>query len=129
MKRLSLLLVLLVMASAVYAGSNTDGSLTFGIDSKQIVIGPATVTQIMTKDSFVTSNKIVNQSTWTSVCISTFAASILVSSNTSPSIPPNTVFSPDGPYASWQGALWGTACLGPGQVVASSQTISVIRTK
>ena len=110
-----------------------QGALTFSPDTKQVIVStiPTSPTQILTRDSYIRRNFIVNPSTVAAVCISSFSASVAVSTTTSPAaILPNTTFSPDGPSATWWGPLFGILCqLNPVAGPNQSVQISVIRTK
>ena len=129
MKRLIILAGLILAAGYARADFGSDGANIFNSDSKQVAITTYTVTQIMTTDSYIQRSYLINPSTWTSVCISSYSATVVYSTTTAPSIPPNTIFSPDGPNVPWWGPLWAIVCNGPGQTAAVSQTISVLRTK
>lgn len=128
MKRFLVTLGFLTLAGFVRADITSDGSNTFNSDSKQISVSSAPATQIMSFDSFITQSVIVNQSSWTSVCISTAPPSTFPTT-TAPAIPPNTILTLGGNNAPWWGALWAETCNAVGGVQAFAQTISVIRTK
>lgn len=128
MKRLICLLPL-ILASLAWADIASDGSNVFNPDSKQVLLSTSAVTQVMNYDSFLTRSYLINPSTWTDVCISTVTASVAIATSTWVSVPPSCIFSMDGPTVPWWGAIWAIICPGPGQTTATSQTISIMRTK
>lgn len=120
------LLIIAFVSAQLLADIAADGSLIFNGDSKQVTITSFSATQVMTNDPYITRSYIINPSTWSSICISSTS---VISTSLVPFVPPNTVFSMDGPSIPWWGPLWAEVCnlLGGGQPVA--QTISVLRTK
>lgn len=132
MRRTILVLAgLLAFSKMAHADMFEQGALTWNSDTKQVALTSTTVTQLMTRDSYIRRNFIVNPSTVAAVCISSFSASVAVSTTTSPAaILPNTTFSPDGPSTTWWGPLFGILCqLNPVAGPNQSVQISVIRTK
>lgn len=124
MKRLLLICLFLGLVDVAHAGMFEQGALTFSSGSAQVSITTNSVTNIVPRDSYVRSTWIINPSTF-SICISSYAATLAVSTTTSPAILPSAVFSPDGPNDPYWGGLWATAC-GTNPLPTK---ISVIRTK
>lgn len=124
-----LLFLLVCVSCPAFADTGADGSLTFGTDSIQVNISTFSNTQIMINDPYVTKSTIINPSSWTAVCVSSYNATLSVSTTTSPAIPQSTVFSMDGPTTPWWGGLWAVVCNAAAAAQPQAQRISVIRTK
>lgn len=128
MKRLLLVLTLLLPCLS-YADLSDKGSETFDADTTKITLTSSTVTQIMVRDSFIRRTFIVNPSTFAYVCISSFAATVAISSTSQAAIPPNFTFTPDGPVVPYWGPMWAALCDMIAPPPSASQKISVFRTK
>jgi len=127
--RRSLVVFVLMISSVSYAEETARGALTFGSDTANVSISSFSNTQIMINDPYVAKSVIINQSSWTSVCISSFNATLAVSTTTSPQIPTTSVFSLDGPQFPWWGSLWAVVCNAVNGAQPQAQKVTVIRTK
>lgn len=130
MKRFLLILTgILSMATLAHAGMFEQGSLGFDADSVQVSVSSTAVTQIMARDSYIYLSYIINPSTFSGVCISSYAATLAVSTTTSPAMLPNSTLSIDGPSVPYWGGMWATMCNALGGAQSQTTKISVIRTK
>lgn len=130
MKKILFLWVGLSISCTTFCGAFNppDQSLTLTTDSRTLTISttPTSPTLLLTKDSWIQRNFIINNSSFT-LFLGTTSTS--VSTNTAFGIPGyfgtnnSLIFSPDGVNAPWGGALYG--------VLLSSQpeSVSIFRSK
>ncbi len=132
MKRIVLILTgILGLAGVSHAGLFEQGSVNFSTDTRIVVVssGTANPTKILSRDSYIYSTQIINNTSFY-VYVSTTST---VSFSSSFAIPPCAAttncppWSPDGPMVPYWGQMY--AVIQGTSTTSLGNTISVFRTK
>lgn len=121
--------IVISCSTFIHAFNPPDGSVILSGDSKIVTLSTtaSSPTQLLTRDSFIQRNFIINKSTC-DIAISSvstgvvFGASTIIPGNGAAANPP-IIFSPDGVNSPYWGALYGASNCG------TPPTCAIFRTK